>query len=391
MSTVSTGASTAQPAHLVPTDAGKPVLAALCDSILVAQSVTLGAAQTLIGQPAFTKGLVPTLPQDQALAASHAETYQAGWGAGIGNGLFEGLDTIADGVLSTLDDAARPLAAKLDATAPTDPAYAQTMSDFRDVLSALQATATSLEPNSGSTLLGVQGLVTKLSALSGQVGDDATRIASVVAEVDREEPVRDLTDRQQALQDKLADINRQIADGATSQILPSIEFGIKLGANVLEGELTAGVVVGAGLEIAGEAQEIQKFNAEVAALYKSQAQTIQDMTALADKIAADNTDLLMLSLTAAQVQLFNAQLQTLLADVTSVVDGLAAWNAQIGELALASDGMADGYFTGQVESGAVFWTALRSKLARYLGIIAASGKTGTPPQAAASAARVGAH
>jgi len=255
----------------------------------------------------------------------------------------------------------------------------------------LQATATSLAPNSGSTLLGLQGLVTKLSALAGQVGDDATRLASAVDEVDREEPVRDLTDQQQSLQDKLADINRQIADGATSQILPSIEFGIKLGASLLDGEMTSGVVVGAALEIAGEAAEIQKFNAEVAALYESQTQTIQEMTALANRIAADKTDLLMLSLTAAQIQIFNTQLQTLLADATSVVDALAAWNAQIGEMALASDGMGDGYFTGQVNAGKVFWTALRSKLARYLGIIAASGEPTAPARGEASNAEMGAH
>lgn len=373
--TVASGA--AQISYLIPTQSGAG-LGPLCQSILTAHGVTSSAALALIQQIPFQNGLLQTLPEDQSLAASHAQTFSNGWGAGVANGLFQGLNSIADDVRALLSDALLPVAEKLDTTALTDPGYPAILTQFGAGLSALQAT-TSLEANSGSTLLGMQTLCNEVQALSAQVADDATRLATAVIEVDQVQPIQALAAQQNDLQQQLAGLNATIANGATDQILPSILFGLQLGAGMLsplETGLNANAIAGGLLKIGGEAQAIVAYNQTITAQYNKQASLIQQISALAKSVAADTTDMMTLSLTAAQIALFSAKLETMVGSASSIVSQMAAWNAQVGEFGLVTVPPTPGYFTAQVTDAQTFWGDLMSALNRYLGIIAASGHAG---------------
>lgn len=370
----------AQTSYLIPTQSGAAVLPQLCKSILTAHGVTASAALTLFQQIPFQNGLLQTLPEDQALAATHAQTFLSGWGAGVANGLFQGLSSIADDVRALLSESALPLAKTLDTTKPTDPGYTATLAQFRNVLTALQTTATSLDPNGGSTLLGMQTLCTQAQNLSLQVADDATRLTTAVTEVDRLRPIQALTDQQNSLQKQLADLNGTIATGATDQILPSILFGIQLGAGMLsplETGVNANAIAGGLLKIGGEAQAIAAYNQTISAQYAKQSSLIQQISDLAKSIAADATDMMTLSLTAAQIALFNTQLTTMVGSASSLVTQMANWSMQIGELGLVSAPPTKGYFEAQVIDAQSFWADLMFALNRYLGIIAASGSAVT--------------
>jgi hypothetical protein len=82
--------------------------------------------------------------------------------------------------------------------------------------------------------------------------------------------------------------------------------------------------------------------------------------------------MMTLSLTAAQIAIFNTRLGTLVQSASNLVSELGMWNAQIIDRSLVS-GPTAGYFTAQVTDAQKFWTDLTSALDRYLGIIAASG------------------
>jgi hypothetical protein len=371
--TVAAGA--AQTSYLIPTQTGVAVLPQLCKSILIAHGLTSSAALTLVQQIPFQNGLLQTLPEDQALAASHAQTFLNGWEAGVANGVFQGLNSIAEEVSALLSEALLPLANQLDTTAEADPGYPAILEQFRSGLSTLQMT-TSLDQNSGSTLLGMQTLSNQVQSLSQLVADDATRLATAVTEVDRLQPIQALTDQQNSLQQNLAGLNTTIATGATDQILSSILFGLQLGAGML-GPLATGVnanaIAGGLLKIGGEAQAIVAYNQTITAQYNQQTSLIQQIGDLAKTIAADTIDVMTLSLTAAQIALFNAQLQTMVASVSSLVSLMGSWNQQIGYLGLVSAPSTPGYFTAQVTDAQTSWSNLATALNRYLGIIAASG------------------
>jgi cell fate (sporulation/competence/biofilm development) regulator YlbF (YheA/YmcA/DUF963 family) len=370
--TVAAGA--AQTSYLIPTQTGVAVLPQLCKSILIAHGLTSSAALTLVQQIPFQNGLLQTLPEDQALAASHAQTFLNGWGAGVANGVFQGLNSIAEEVSALLSEALLPLANQLDTTAEADRGYSAILEQFRSGLSTLQMT-TSLDQNSGSTLLAMQTLSNQVQSLSQLVADDATKLATAVTEVDRLQPIQALTDQQNSLQQKLAGLNTTIATGATDQILSSILFGLQLGAGML-GSLATGVnanaIAGGLLKIGGEAQAIVAYNQTITAQYNEQTSLIQQIGDLAKNIAADTTDMMTLSLTAAQIALFNAQLQTMVSSVSSLVSLMGSWNQQIGYLGLVSAPSTPGYFTAQVTDAQTSWSNLVTALNWYLGIIAAS-------------------
>lgn len=366
--------------HLIPTQAGASLLPQLCQSILTAHCVTTSAAFTLIQQIPFQNGLLTTLPEDQALAASHAQTFIGGWQSGVANGLLQGLESIGTDVAAMLSGALLPVAQRLDGTSPTDPGYGEILADFRSALTALQKAATSLDPNNGSTLLAMQALCVDVQGLSLQVADDATRMTTAVQEVNRLQPIQALTDSQRSLQDQLAEVNATIASGATDQILPSIQFGIELGAGLLdplESGVTAGAIAGSVLSIVGEGEQIAAYNEQIKSEYDKQTSLTQQISALAKDIAADKTDMMTLSLTAAQVGQFNAQITTLLDSANGLVSQMSGWSNQIGALSLVSSPPSAGYFALQVTNAQSFWSDLGSTLNRYLGIIAASGLTQT--------------
>ena len=143
----------------------------------------------------------------------------------------------------------------------------------------------------------------------------------------------------------------------------------------LETGVNANAIAGSLLKIGGEVQAIIAYNQTITADYNKQTSLIQQISDLAKNIAADKADMMTLSLTAAQIALFDSQLDTMVGSASSLVKQMSDWSMQIGELGLVTSPPSKGYFTAQVTDAQTFWADLMFSLNRYLGIIAASGAT----------------
>ncbi|MEO1463724.1 MAG: hypothetical protein AAFU82_15710 [Pseudomonadota bacterium] len=366
-----------QTSHLVPGPPGAPILPGLCETVLATHGVTFAAAVTLIQQPPFTNALLTTLPQAQALAASHAQTFVEGWHSGVANGVFGALETLATEVAALLGDDTLKLARKLDATDPRTPDFAAALAEFRDILNALTLGPLSLATGSGSTLLRIKSISDTLADLSRQIGDDATKLGSAVHEVDREGRIARLINQQAALQGQLAEANDAIAKGATEEIGPSILFGFEISKEFMNG-VDAGALGGATLGIVGQAMEIAAYNEKVKAQYDQQDALIAQIGALASRIAATQTDAMTLSLVSAQIDVFASETTRLVAAARSIDDQLAGMSRQIGALGIVETPPFAGYYAEQVQVAQDFWRDLGAQSKRYLSVIAHSKEAETP-------------
>lgn len=367
--------------YLVPEEGGSPVLDTSMSDLFNAHNVAVGSATTLILQPPFTNSLLTTLPEDQALAAEHATIYQNGWGFGVANTFISGLASISEFVLSLSNEGLKTTASSLDSMDPTDTGYAEKLVDFRAMISAMISTCCDIDADSGSTLLRMQQMHDSLAALSGDIDDDDTRIHTAITEVKNEDTINKLEAQQRSLQDQLADINSQIAEGASTTIGSDIEFGFKFSSEFLEGA-TPSAVAGAALSVVGEAEEIEQFNEQNKALSDQQAELGQQISDLATTIAEDQTDSMTLTLTAAQIGIFNTQIQGILADTGGIIDQMTDWEKALALFSDYSSPPSANFYTNQVTACITYWTDLQTQLNHYSNIIAQS-VTNTSSQASA--------
>ena len=89
-----------QPNYLAP-NGDAAVLHTLVDGLFNAHHVASASANTLLLQPSLSTHLLQTLPEDQAVAARHAQQFVAGWGFGGADLLLprlNGLPTFAAGI-----------------------------------------------------------------------------------------------------------------------------------------------------------------------------------------------------------------------------------------------------------------------------------------------------
>jgi hypothetical protein len=330
--------------------------------------VAVGSAETLILQPPFTNLLLPTLPEDQALAAQHAQTFKAGWGFGVVSAFVSGLQSISHFVTVLINSALVNVADRLDKLDPQSADYPQALADFRALLAAIVSTCCDADEDSGSTLLQMKKLLDKLTLLSVNVADDDTRLQTAITEVKNSGTIEKLEAQQQQLQDQFAAVNGEIAKGASTTIASDLAFGFQFGSAFLEG-VTTGAVVGATLSVVGEVDAIQQFAQQQKELSAQQDSLTQQISDLANTIAEDKTDAMTLTLTAAQVAVFDAQVQSVIAVAGGIVDQMIGWGTQLNDLAAFSSPPVKGFYASQVASGSAFWSALHAQLTRYANIM----------------------
>ncbi len=358
---------TAETNYLAPRTNGD-VLQTLVDGLFNAHHAASASATTLLLQPPFTTQLLQTLPEDQAVAARHAQQFVAGWGFGVADMVLTRLNALATLAVSFCQDGLLERAQALDSADPQAPDRAA-LEDFRSLLAALGDTCCRIDVNAQTELWQIQTTQDLVCGLAEALNDDCTRLRAAAAAIDHDKVLAALLEQQDALQAQLGDVNTELAKGATTTIGPDIEFGFSFAAEFLEG-VSTGAIFGSVLAVVGGADELAEFNEQAAALAGQQAEIGQQIAALAVKVAEDQTDKLVLTLVLAQIGVFAAQIEALAQLTGSVVEEMTGWQAALDTLSLGGHLPVAGYYTGQVEAGLAFWSAFAAKTERYRRILA---------------------
>jgi len=358
--------------YLVPQEGTKSVLEPSAAALLNAHNMAFGSAVTLVLQPSFSNGLLVTLPEDQALAVRHATIFKNGWGLGVVSTAFTELSAISSFLLTLYRGELQTLAHALDTQSPTSAGYAVLRKDFQQLLGSVINACCALDPDADSFLRNMQRLRENLAQLSAQIDDDYTRLHTAIAEVKNAGTITALEAQQKSLQDQLAAVNGQISDGATSTISSDIKFGFSFATPFKDAGITPRATAGALLAVVGEADAIKQFNEQVQALTDKQTELSEAIFNLANTIAQDQADAMTLTLTAAQIAVFNTQIKTLLANLGSVIELLADWKSDLALLCDLPVPPSPQFYTQQVTAGAAYWQAFSEQLARYSSILALS-------------------
>lgn len=369
--------------YLVPAEGGGVMLNDAVLGLFNAHNVALCSALALRTQAPFSNSLLVTLPEDQALAAEHAATFQNGWGFGVAGTYLSGLGSIAEFVIAMLSDGLKNAAAQCDRTDPQTPAFATALQNYRLLVQSMIGTCCAVDPDSGSVLLRMQQIHLSLEQLASQADDDDTRLATALREVRNADQIAKLEQQQRALQDQFSDINAQIAKGATTTIAQDIEFGFQFATGFLDG-VTPGAVAGAALDVIGEADAIDGFEQQTAALRAQQAQIEGQIDALADTIAQDKADAMTLTLVAAQVGVFNRNIKALLAETGGIIEQMLGWKNALELLCEQSVPPSPNFYTNQNTAGMFFWSGLKSRLERCASVMALSKVSLSVPVVVAS-------
>ena len=363
---------------LIPQEGGKPVLNGAVLDLFNAHHVTIGNALTLRLQPPFTNSLLVTLPEDQALAARHASIFQDGWGFGVTSTFLSGLTSISEFVLPMISGDFRSTAAALDKADPRVNGHAEMLGEFRHMVKAIIATCCDLNPDSGSVLLRMKQMHDNLASLSLLIDDDYTRLTTAITEVKNADTIHKLEAQQRELQDQLNDVNGEIAKGASTSIGDDISFGFEFAAEFLEG-VTTGAVAGAALSVVGEVDKIMEYNQQIQDLSDKQGEISQQISQLADTIAEDRTDAMTLSLTAAQISVFNDQIKLMVNQTGALLDQMLDWKRALDQLTEVGKTPSASFYVQQVDDGIAYWKQLKTKLLRYSNIITLSKTTINQP------------
>ncbi|ETW99354.1 MAG: hypothetical protein ETSY1_15315 [Candidatus Entotheonella factor] len=363
---------------LVPSEGGIPVLDNAISNLFNAHNVTVGCAQTLIIQTPFTNNLLTTLPEDQALAAEHAMTFKSGWGYGVSETFIMGLTSISEFVLALSTNGLSSTAEQLDTMPTTDPSYKDWVERWRAQLSAMVDACCNVDADSGSTLLRMKNIHDQLQELATQIDDDDVRLTTAIKEVKNQDTINKLKEQQASLQKQLAEVNNQIAKGASTEIASSIAFGVEFGSEFIDG-FGAGAVAGAALSIYGEANEINEFNEKNKQYSEQQDSLGQQISDLVTTIGEDEVDMATLTLSSAQVDIFNTQITGMVSTTGGIIDQMLDWKKQLNLLAEHSEPPSPNYFSDQVSTGITYWTSLKAALTRYSAIMALSKTSSSLP------------
>lgn len=345
------------------------VLHTLVDGLFNAHHVASASANTLLLQPPFTTHLLQTLPEDQAVAARHAQQFVAGWDFGVADMVLTRLNGLATIAGSICQDGLLDCARVLDGADFQSAEFAAALEDLRALLDALADTCCRIDADSETELWQIQSMHDLLRDLAEELHDDCTRLRAAAVAIDNDNVLQELLDRQNDLQVQLGETNAELAKGATTTIGPDVEFGFSFGLGFLEG-VSTGAIFGSVLEVVGETDELSEFSQQTAALADQQAEIGTKIVALVVNIAKDQADKLVLTLTLAQIGVFEAQIQALVELTGSVVDKMKGWATTLDTLAFASQPPAPAFYTAQVEAGLAFWSEIAAKTARYQRILA---------------------
>jgi hypothetical protein len=374
-------AASSRPA-LVPTGLEAPL------QRLTAAFAVLAANSALIEQqPDLSLAVLPTLPEDQALVRSHVGLYQSS--TMLSGGImacFQAVATIAHAV-QNMAHGLLPVAAKIDAHPAETPEHDEAIAGFRSALQALGRSTISLDPDTRSAALKVrQGTDALAAFLQNQIADDATRFEEAKVQAAKAGTIDRLQLQIDALMSQMDGLNRDIAAGATSQIIPAMAFGFKIGKAIATETETGALLVSVGFAIKDEIDEANAFakmmrakNAELNGLIDQYRSLVEQQISAQQEIATVLT-------IAGHSAVFRDNLEEARQAAAQVLGQLMMLHNGLEYLATVDAGDAPNYFTDQLQAAIAGWAAIGETVehdlafTRALGGDAGSGAAPEPPE-----------
>lgn len=323
----------------------KKLMAAIFQDHLVMEA----AAASITNQPRVDLALVPTLPDNQALAAGNAQDYQ--------NQLSThqvAIYTEIQGFNTVFQRFAAALLPSAQAWDAGDPQGAQR---FTKIIEVVKRYATGFKTSAQDRQSALDGhvLLVKQDVERYQTDVDlvSTKIRGSGGEVDQ------LSAKLSDLSDQLADANRRIANGAVKDLLKAAELGLSLGMEVAEVPGVASVVIDTAFSFAddavGDDHDAQEASQQALKEYRATLIRLANETAQFGAL-----DTLMLNI---------GRFSRSLADAAATNASLAkAWDTfaqAIDTFCTYQHSPAPGYFVAQLQAAQQFWQALSDEAAVY--------------------------
>lgn len=124
--------------------------------------------------------------------------------------------------------------------------------------------------------------------------------------------------------------------------------------------------MGSAVTIVGEGNEIKKFQEDTKALRDQQDTLFEEMSALNSAIEQDIIERMELTLTTAQIIVFQENVNNVDNLGRSIIDQFTNWKQRLKRLQdIDPDTAEAGYYTSQVVDGFNFWKALGVQLDGY--------------------------
>lgn len=346
--------SAAERPHLV-----VPGLDASLADLAAAFAVLSSNAMLIEKQPDLGLSVLPTLPEDQALVRAHVRRYLSGEALSGGiMAVFQSVATVAHAVQNTAAGL-MPLARTLDTAPPAGADYAKALATFRATLDVLGKRATALDPDSRSAALPVAACAAALEAfLQGELADDAARFGEAKRQAARSGIVDKLQMQIDALQGQIDGLNRDIAEGATSQIIPALAFGFKIGKAVATETETGALLLNIGFAIKDEIDSANAFAREMQAKNDDLDDLITQYRSLVEAQIAAQQDIAVLITVAGHSAILAENVGRAARCVRLVLGQIQLLHNGIVYLASIDEPETEGYFTAQLSAGIADWKAL---------------------------------
>lgn len=329
-------------------------------SLSTQYAVAAAKAAAVLAQPDLSMSLIQTLPEDLALLRTHAAAFRDG--DALAGGIFAGMEavaTIAEAV-SDLANELTPTAQRIDAASPGD-GRDRDLAVFRAALDSLRVRVTALDPDRRGAARPLAEANAALSTFAaGPLADDLTRFRAAAAAVRAADVLHRLEGQVADVQGRIDELNHQVAEGATSQILPSLSFGFAIMESAFMAETDAGgAVLGVGFAIKDEAEGASAFAEEMRRKDKELHGLIAQYRGLVEGLVGDEQEMAVLLTVSGHATGFQASVAAAAGAVQATLDQVTTLGRGIDELTLLDDGSGvPDFFTGQVQAAAESWTAV---------------------------------
>ena len=335
---------------------------------------------TILAQPDLTLTLLATLPEDQALLRRHV--FQFRDGADLGGGILgsiQALHTIANAI-QNIAHGLMPIAARLD-KGNTDGSYAADLESFRSVLAELSSITSSLDPDSGSQALVLSNSSAAINAfVQGPLGDDLTRFQTAETEAQFSGEIDKLKLQISGLQSQIDGLNNDIAGGATSQILPALQFGFSIGKDVSSAMTDPGkLVLNVGFAIKGEVDKANAFAKQMQKKNDDLDGLIGQYRDLVEALAEAEQEMSVLLTIAGHCSTYNDNITAADASLKIILGQIQLLHDGIDSLSLVDTSDTAGFFADQLSQAVTAWKDIGDACANNLTLLRNLGAADPAP------------
>jgi hypothetical protein len=337
-----------------------PGLAAPLQSLLAAYATLSANGATVLAQPDLTLSLLPTLPEDQAVLREHVSLFADSETLSGGIlGSFQAVVTIANSVTNTARGLL-PVAQRLDQGSTGDASYTSDLTAFRAVLTQLSSRTTALDPDSHSAALPLSNAGTALAGfVQNQITDDMTRFQTAQEQAQYSGNIDRLKLQISSLQTQIAGLNSDIAAGATTQIVPALEFGFSIGKEIASAMTDPGeLVLSVGFAIKDEVDKANEFAAEMQKKNDDLDALIGQYRDLVEALLTDEQEMAVLLSIAGHCTTYRDSINAAAGFVQVILGQIQLLHNGIELLTTVDASDSPNFFTGQLNAAMTAWQAI---------------------------------